>query len=64
MQTQLESRIFNGDATCADIEWMSFLNDLFIDTALHKFAESGMDSNNAMRLVRVMAMTNRYVESQ
>jgi hypothetical protein len=60
--TAIEHRLFSGDHTSADTEWLAFLDEVFRDVTLSGFVEHGMSAEDARRLVNLLAMTRRVTQ--
>lgn len=57
--TELEARIFSGQWTDGDRQWLGMLSDCFADVALPDFMDVGMDEDRVLRLVNLLAMAAR-----
>lgn len=53
----IEQRIFNGQATASDAQWLAFLDDMLAPVALADLAGCGMAYDNARRLAALLALT-------
>ena len=57
--TDIEMRLFSGRTDPADTEWLAFLDEIFRDVSLSGFAQHGMSTDDARRLVNLLALTRR-----
>lgn len=55
----IEQRILNGQATAADSQWLSFLDDMLAPVALADLAGCGMTYDDARRLAALLALAAR-----
>lgn len=55
----IEQRLFDGQATAADAQWLSFLDDMLAPVALADLAGCGMAYDDARRLAALLALTAR-----
>lgn len=55
----IEQRLFSGQATAADAQWLGFLDDMLAPVALASLTECGMAYDDARRLAALLALTAR-----
>lgn len=55
----IENRLFSGDATRNDSEWLDFLSEVFDGISIPEFALAGMDFERTKRLLAVVALARR-----
>lgn len=56
---EFEQRLLSGDWRTADSEWVSFLNAVFADVEMTRFAEVGVSIANTRRLLALLALDQR-----
>ena len=55
----IEDRLFSGDATKSDLEWLEWLAERFDGISIPEFAAVGMDIEETRRFLGVIAMARR-----
>jgi hypothetical protein len=55
----VEQRLFYGQATAVDAQWLSFIDTMLAPVSLADLTEHGLSYEDARRLVSVLAMATR-----
>ena len=58
----IEQRIFHGQSTRVDAEWLSLFSELLESVEISDLAECGMSMDAARRLVGLLALAPRLAE--
>lgn len=57
--SDIEDRLFSGDATEADLQWLEWLAERFDGISIPEFAAVGMTMDETRRFLAVVAMARR-----
>jgi hypothetical protein len=55
----IEERVFAGEHSPSDAQWIAFLSEIFADVSLAEFIGRGLSASDARRLLALLALNAR-----